>query len=41
MLDQLAEAFAKYLVSVTDVAHKKSRLNIAGFAEAFKFQKGQ
>ena len=39
ILDMLAEVYAKYLVPVTDLVHKKSRRNIEGFAEAFKFKK--
>lgn len=39
LLDQLAEVYAKYLVPVTDLVHKKSRRNIQGIAEAFKFKK--
>jgi hypothetical protein len=39
LLDQLAEVYAKYLVPVTDLVHKKSRRNIEGLAEAFKFKK--
>ena len=39
LLDQLAEVYAKYLVLVTDLVHKKSRRNIQGIAEAFKFRK--
>ncbi len=39
LLDQLAETYAKYLVPVTDLVHKKSRRNIQGLADAFKFKK--
>jgi hypothetical protein len=39
LLDQLAEVYAKYLVPVTNLVHKKSRRNLEGFAEAFKFKK--
>lgn len=39
LLDQLAEAYAKYLVPVTALVHQKSRRNIEGFADAFKFTK--
>ncbi len=39
LLDQLAEVYAKYLVPVTDLVHKKSRRNIQDIAEAFKFKK--
>ena len=39
LLDQVAEVYAKYLVPVTDLVHKKSRRNIEGLAEAFKFKK--
>jgi hypothetical protein len=39
LLDQLAEVYAKYLVPVTNLVHKKSRRNIEDFAEAFKFKK--
>ena len=39
MLDQLAEVYAKYLVPVTEIVHKKSRRNIEGLAQAFKFKK--
>lgn len=39
IVDQLAETYAKYLVPVTELVHKKSRRNIEGFADAFKFKK--
>ncbi len=39
LLDQLAEVYAKYLVPVTDLVHRKSRRSIQGIAEAFKFKK--
>jgi hypothetical protein len=39
LVDQLAEVYAKYLVPVTDLVHKKSRRNIQGLADAFKFTK--
>ena len=40
LLDQLAEIYAKYIVPVTDLVHRKSRRNIVGLAEAFRFKKG-
>lgn len=39
MLDQLAEVYAKYLVPVTNLIHRKSRRSIEGLADAFKFKK--
>jgi hypothetical protein len=39
LIDQLAEAYAKYLVPVTDLVHRKSRRSLTGFADAFKFSK--
>ncbi|MGH7181892.1 MAG: hypothetical protein ACREJN_07950 [Nitrospiraceae bacterium] len=39
MLDQVAEAYSKYLVPVTEIVHKKSRRNIEGLAQAFEFKK--
>jgi hypothetical protein len=39
LLDQLAEVYAKYLVPVTNLVHNKSRRNIQGLADAFKFKK--
>ena len=39
LLDQLAEAYAKYLVPVTNLVHKKSSRDIEGFSDAFKFRK--
>ena len=39
LLDQVAEVYAKYLVPVTDLVHKKSQRNIQGLADAFKFKK--
>jgi len=39
MLDQVAEVYTKYLIPVTEIVHKKSRRNIEGLAQAFKFKK--
>ena len=39
MLDQLAEVYAKYLVPVSELVHKKSRRNIEGLAQAFRIRK--
>ena len=39
LLDQLAEAYTKYLVPITNLVHKKSRRNIESVAEAFKLKK--
>ena len=38
-LDQLAEAYAKYLVPVTNLVHKQARRSIQGFADAFHLKK--
>lgn len=39
LIDQLAEVYAKYLVPVTNLVHKKSRRNIEGIADAFNFKR--
>lgn len=39
MLDQLAEVYVKYLIPVSELVHKKSRRNIEGLAQAFRFRK--
>ena len=39
MLDQLAEVYVKYLIPVSELVHKKSRRNIEGLADAFRFKK--
>lgn len=38
-VDQLAEVYAKYLVPVTNLVHKKSRRNIEGIADAFNIKR--
>ena len=39
MVDQVAEAYAKYLIPVTNLVHKKSRRTIEDLAKAFKLKK--
>jgi hypothetical protein len=39
LIDQLAETYAKYLVPVTNLVHKKSHRNIEGIADAFNFKR--
>jgi hypothetical protein len=39
LVDRLAEVYAKYVVPVTELVHKKSLRNIEGLSEAFKFKK--
>jgi hypothetical protein len=39
LLDQLAEAYAKYLVPVTNLVHKKSRRNIESLSQAFDLKR--
>jgi len=38
-LDLLAEAYAKYLVPVTNLVHRQARRSIQGFADAFHLKK--
>jgi len=39
MVDQVAEAYAKYLVPVTNLVHRKSRRSVGDLAQAFKLKK--
>jgi hypothetical protein len=39
MVDQLAEAYRKYLIPVTNLIHSKPQLKIQQFADAFKLRK--
>lgn len=39
LIDQLAEVYAKYLIPVTELVHRKSRRNIESFSDAFKIRK--
>ncbi len=39
IINQLAEVYAKHLVLVTNLVHKKSRRNMTGSAKAFKLKR--